>query len=335
MRRRDSELLSQLIQMAVGYWRSQVLFSANELGIFNILSNGKKTSEELAGLCKSSADYTDRLLNACAALGLVHKANGRFQNVQLTETFLVESKPQYMGNWIRLMSTWYSPWGRLAEAIRTGEPVEDPLEHLGRRSEYMCHFVMAMHEYGMGPGKEMCEQLDLMGKRSLLDVGGGAGTYSILLAQKYPQLQPVVFDLPPVVDLAKEVISTFGLSDRIAVRKGDYLVDDLGSGYDVVILSNVLHQEDPESCKLVLQKAYDALVNEGLLVVKGSFLNASKDGPVWPTLQSLMLALVYQGGRTYSLEESLAMLNETGFSEPEVKKISLLNPESLIVARKN
>ncbi len=112
------------------------------------------------------------------------------------------------------------------------------------------------------------------------------------------------------------------------------MVDNLGSGYDVALLSNMLHQEDPETCKMILRKAYDALNKGGMLVIHAMFLNAEKDGPVWPTLHSLLLLLVYQGGRAYSLPETLDMLPEIGFVEPEVKRLSLTNAETLIVAKK-
>lgn len=334
MKTRDSDLLVQLIQLGLGYWRSQVLFTTNELGIFNILSEREKTSTEVAQLCECSADYAERLLNACVAIGLLKKVNGRFQNLRLSETFLVKGKPQYMGHWLNLMSDWYTPWGRLREAIRSGKPVENPLEHLGGRSDYTRSFILAMHDYAMGPGKEMANRLDLTGRRRLLDVGGGPGTHSVLLAQKYPELEAVVFDLPPVIKFAQEIISSYSLSDRVTVQGGDYMVDNLGSGYDVALLSNILHQEDPETCKMILRKTYDALNKGGMLVIHAMFLNAEKDGPVWPTLHSLLLLLVYQGGRAYSLPETLDMLPEIGFVEPEVKRLSLTNAETLVVAKK-
>ena len=335
---RDSDLIFQLIQLTLGYWRSQVLFTAHELGVFNALSGGDKSAEEIAGTCSSSVDRTERLLNACVGIGLLKKENGRFQNLRISETFLTRGQPRYMGNWIDLMSAWYRPWENLSQAVRTGQPVENPLEHLGGQSDYTRFFIMAMHDYAIGPGKEMPNHLDLTGRKTLLDVGGGPGTYSILLAQKNPQLSAVVFDLPPVVEIAKEIISEYSLSDRVTVRGGSYLEDDLRNGtngFDVVLLSNMLHQEDPETCKMILRKAKDALADDGLLVVQAMFLNGEKDGPVWPTLHSLLLSLVYDGGRAYSLDETLGMIAETGFSQPQVRRISLLSAESLIIAKKN
>ena len=334
---RNSDLMFQLINTTLGYWRSQVLFTAHNLGVFEKLSSGEKTSEEVAKACNCPTEHMERLLHACVSTKLLKKEGNMFGNIQISDNFLVKGKPGYMGHWIDLMSTWYQPWGNLAQAIQTGQPVENPAEHLGGESGYTRDFIYAMHDYAIGPGSQMVNHLDLTGRKTLLDVGGGPGSYSILLAQKNPELKATVFDLPEVVEIAREIISDFKMTDRVDTRGGSYMDDDLrngGSGYDAVLLSNMLHQEDPEVCKMILRKAGDALADDGVLVIQAMFLNSQKDGPVWPTLHSLLLSLVYHGGRAYSLDETLEMLGETGFTDWKVSRPSLLNAESLITARK-
>ncbi len=192
-----------------------------------------------------------------------------------------------------------------------------------------------MHQYARGPGKEIVNHVDLTGRKRLLDVGGGPGTYSLLLALKNPQLCAVVFDLPDVVSIAREVIEGYGMSDRVTVQAANYLEDAFGNGeYDVVLLSNMLNQEDVETCRSILRKAYDALEPGGLLIVQAMFLNSAKDGPLFPALQTLLLNLLYEHGRAYSLDETLELVSETGFVGARPKRMSLLNAESLILAHK-
>ena len=333
--KRDSELLFELIHTTLGYWRAQVLLSANELGVFDLLGESAMTAEAIADRAQTNPDYTERLLNACVATKLLKKENGRFSNLPMADSFLVAGRAQFMGNWIRLMAAWYAPFGQLTTAIRSGEPVEDPMRHLGDDAVYTRDFIMAMHDYALGPGKELLRHVDLGGCTRLLDVGGGAGSYSILLAQAYDQLRPVVFDLPGVIQIAREDIAENGLSQRIEVQAGDYTSDDLGSGYDVLLLSNMLNQEDRASCLALLRKAHAALVDGGQLILQAMFLNKEKDGPAWPALQSLISLLLYPQGRTYSLDETLELLTEAGFSDLDVRRMSLLNAESIIVARRS
>lgn len=326
---------AQLIKLVIGYWHSQALFAANSLNTFTELSQeGSATAEELANRGNVPVDSLERLLNACVTIGLLEKKNGRYNNSSLSEHVLVKGKPNFMGNWIRFMSDWYHPWGKLLQAVYSGKPVESPEGLLGSKEDYTRNFILGMHDYAIGPGRDLVDKLDLTGRKKLLDVGGGAGTYSILFAKKNPQLRCVVFDLPQVVDIAQGIVDSFGLSSRVSVQPGNYYKDDFGNDNDVVFFSNVLHQEDPAICTMIIQKAYNSLVKDGMIIINGSFLNAEKDGPMWPAFQSLFLLLIYDGGRAYTAEETIEILSKVGFVESTVKRISLLNAESMIMARK-
>lgn len=330
----DRELRMQLMQLTQGYWRSQVLFAATELGVFGALANGALTSDQVATRCSIAAEPAERLLNAAVALDLLEKTGEAFRNSRLAELFLVESATEGMSQWVRFMADIYEPWGGLAGAVRAGRPVIDGFAQLFEGRDYTRHIILAMHEYARGPGREIVHHVDLTGRRRLLDVGGGPGTHSILFAQRYPELRAEVLDLPPVLEITREIIAEYGMSDRVTTRAGNYHTDDLGSGYDVLVLSNMLHQEDPDACVALLRKAHTALADDGLLVVQLAFLNADKTSPVWAALQSLQLLLMYPGGRAYSFDELHAMLPEAGFTSAKTKKMSMLSSESLIVATK-
>lgn len=99
----------------------------------------------------------------------------------------------------------------------------------------------------------------------LLDLGGGHGYYSIAFAQKYPQLTATVFDIPQIAALAKASVREYGLSSRIRTKSGNFLEDDIGSGYDAALCSLVL---SPSTLDTVLPKVYQALLPQGTLVVR-------------------------------------------------------------------
>lgn len=327
---RDQRLA--LMQLTLGYWRSQVLFAAARLGVFDALAAGARTAADVAARCGAAPGHMGRLLNACVAVQLLQREEDGYRNTPLAERFLVAGGEQYLGNWVTFMGDFYGAWGGLAEAIRTGRPVEDGFGRLAAGEEYTRHIILAMHEYAMGPGRELVSRLSLPGCRRLLDVGGGAGSYAILLAHTHPELEAVVFDLPAVVPITREVVAAQGLSDRITTQAGNYLDDDLGTGYDAVLLSNMLHQESPETCVRLFRKAAAALVEGGTLIVQLSFLNRDRTGPPWAVLQSLQLLLSYESGRAYTTDDILALLPEAGFGHAEVRKLSLVAAESLILA---
>lgn len=328
----DRELRAQLMQLTTGYWRSQVLFAAAELGVFDALAAGPLSASEVAARCATAPGHTERLLNGCVACDLLEKEGGRFANGRLATEHLTKDGAQSLTNWVRFMGDCYRPWSGLAGAIRDGRPVADGFDQIARGADYTRHIILAMHEYALGPGRAIVENLDLAGRKRLLDVGGGPGTYSILLAQRFPDLAAEVLDLPPVLEITRELIGQFGMTGRVTTREGNYITDDFGSGFDVVLLSNMLHQESPETCVALLKKAHAALAEDGLLVIQLAFLNAEKDAPVWGVLQSLQLAVLYPHGRAYSFDEVIAMLPQAGFHDGRVKKLSLLRSESLILA---
>ena len=330
----DRELRAQLMHMASGYWRSQVLFASTELGVFDALAAGPLTSAEVAQRCATSPAYTEQLLNGCVVCDLLEKHDGRFSNSRLASQHLTKGGAQSLTHWVRFLGGCYRPWSSLAEVIREGHSVSDAFEQLAQGGDFMRDMIFAMHEYALGPGREIVDALDLTGRRRMLDVGGGPGTYAILLTERFPELSAEVFDLPPVLEISRELIEQLGASDRVGTRAGNYETDDWGSGYDVILMSNMLHQESPESCVALLRKAHAALADGGLLVVQLAFLNAERTGPAWGVLQSLQVAVLYAHGRAYSFDEVLAMLPEVGFLDGRVKKLSLLRSESLILATK-
>lgn len=325
----------EIMQLTTGYWRSQVLFAAAELGVFDVLADGPQRATEVAARCGSHPGYTERLLNGCLACDLLERApEGRYANGRLASEFLTSTGAQSLSHWVRFMGDCYRPWSGLAASVRDGTPVVDGFDQIARGKDYTRHIILAMHEYALGPGRGIVEHLDLAGRSRMLDVGGGPGTYSVLLAERFPQLSCDVFDLPAVVDITDEIIAEHGLGARVRTRVGNYITDDLGTGYDVVLLSNMLHQEDPETCIALLEKAYAALVPGGLVVIQLAFLNAAKDAPAWGVLQSLQLLLLYPHGRAYSFDEVLGMLPSTGLVNGRVKKLSMLRSESLVLADK-
>ena len=86
MQSSDRELRMQLMQMTTGYWRSQVLFAACELGVFEAVANGPLSAKEIALRCGTSGGHTERLLNGCVACDLLEKRDGRYLNTRLASS---------------------------------------------------------------------------------------------------------------------------------------------------------------------------------------------------------------------------------------------------------
>jgi hypothetical protein len=331
-RRRIQERV-ELTRLAIGGWGAQTLFAATELGVFDLLKDGRELSaRDVARELGTEEDATARLLGACAALDLLERRDGRFVNAPAADEHLAPGRPESMATWVALIGQWNQTFGKLAESVRTGEPAEVPEDHLGRSPEYTRKFIIGMHDYAIGPGRELARHLDLDGRKKLLDVGGGPGTYSILLAEANPDLSCTVLELPEVSEIARDVVAEHGLEDRVSTYDADYHTDTFPGGYDAVLVSNVLHQEDLESCLTILRNAHAALEPGGLLTIHAMFLNESGDGPVWPALHNLLMLLVYRGGRAYTVGQTFEMIEEAGFTEPKLHRMSISNAGAFVTA---
>ncbi len=266
------------------------------------------------------------LLDACVGLGLLVKEAGerevRYRNTPAADAFLVPGRPGYLGDALRWSADQYAAWGQLAEAVRTDAPAVPPERHLGGDPERTRRFVLGMHNRALGAARGLLPFLDLSGVQSLLDVGGGPGTYSILLAQKYPQLRATVLDLPAVTAIAQEIIAAAGMADRVETRPGDAVADDYGAeSYDAVLFSGVLHQMNPEAVRQMLSKARRALRPGGRLLISDIMLEASKTQPPFAALFSLQMLLTSQAGAVFSVEECIGWMQEAGFSEVAAQRL--------------
>ena len=323
-----------IVQMATGYWASSVLLTANRLGVFTAIGQGEATVESLAARLGLSAYPLDNFLGALVSLGLLEKRGAAFANSPLSATFLVEGAPAYMGQALRYSDDLYPVWGKLGETLKTGAPALPHHDILGDDPEKTRHFVLGMHSRALGIGQSMAAVLDLSGRRRLLDVGGGPGTYSCLLVKKNPGLTSVSMDLPAVVAIAKTIIAGFGLSERVEARVGDYHQDAYPAGNDVVLCSGMFHRETAGSCQAILRKSFAALEPGGLVVVHDVLANEQRTGPAFSMLFGLNMALTATYGTVHSAQEVARWMTEAGFVETRELPLPPPWPEGLVLGKK-
>jgi ubiquinone/menaquinone biosynthesis C-methylase UbiE len=166
----------------------------------------------------------------------------------------------------------------------------------------------------------------------LLDVAGGSGLYSCALARAYPGLRPVLLEQPPVDVLAREAIEQRGLADRVSVLTGDMFSAEFdATGFDTVLMSNVVHDWDLPQVATLLAVAWRALRPGGQLVLHDAFLG---HGPVRdrPVAEYSGLLMKFTAGRCHSLADLRTALVTAGFDSIEVAP-SVVNRD-LVVAVK-
>jgi ubiquinone/menaquinone biosynthesis C-methylase UbiE len=275
------------------------------------------------------------LLDAAVAVGLLQKTGDQYQNVADVAAHLVPGKPGDISGAIRYNRDVYDAWGKLPAFAASGSPVERPELHLGEDLQRTRDFVLSMHGRALGIGQAVVPQLDLAGCKTLLDVGGGPGTYAVLAAKHNPALECcTVLDLPGIVHVAAELIEQAGMSVRVKTLPGSYHDTPFPGEQDVVHFFGVLHQESATAIQGLLKRAYDAIKPGGRIHVMDMMTDASRAAPPFSALFALNMALTTTHGWVFSGDEICSWLQDAGFVDVSVAPLAPPMPHWLAVGHK-
>jgi SAM-dependent methyltransferase len=296
------------MKVSGAFWEAFPLHAAVDLDVFTRIGEGSLSAEQIASQWKGSARSARMLLDALTAMGLLEKKADQFANTDAAKSLLIKTAPGYMGFAIKHHHHLVPAWSRLSLAVKTGKPVR---KRRRTRSE-LESFLMAMFNNASALAPRITREVDLSGRRHLLDLGGGPGTYAIHFCQVNPEIGATVFDLPATEPFARKTIKRFGLASRIDFQAGDYLTDPVRGAYDVAWLSQILHSLGPEGCQKVIERAVSVLEPGGLILVHDFLLNDAHDGPLFPALFALNMLVNTEEGRSYAEGEVKDMLLKAG-----------------------
>ncbi len=297
----------------------RVVCVAVKLGVFEALSGGPLTAAETGRQIKADERGTTLLLEALKALGYVRKKDERYVNTPMTVKWLLRGSPTSFAGGIPFFESMvFDRWGHLDESIRRGKPALYGYDWADQQPGRW-----RIYEEGMIAVARMAAD-EVIGKaklpntaRRLLDVGGGHGLYSIKFCRRYPALSATVFDLPQALEVARETITAERMGVRVTVQEGDFWIDDLGTGYDVVLLFNVVHAHPPDKNTELLRKVAGALNERGLMVIMEQIVD-NAPGPTAKALARLQALNYFNDldAQTYAFDEIVSWITKVGFANP-------------------
>ncbi|MFC5850608.1 methyltransferase [Streptomyces chlorus] len=322
----------RMLQMMTGYWVTQVVRTAAELRIADHLHAGGATPAEVAEAESLDPDAAFRFLRACASLGLATSTDGkRFTGTPLLDTLRTDAPGSLrdLALWGGAESHWL-PWGRLADAIRTGTtqaesalgaPIFDWLAAAPKEAEI---FTNAMTAMTRGLAHQLADVIDLKGTEVVVDVGGAGGNLVQTLMQRHPRLTGMVLDLPHVGAEADASAAALGVTDRFAFVGGDFF-EPVPSA-DVHLLKFVLHDWDDDSCVRILRNCRAALQPGGRVLVMELLVDTVGTPGLEPLMDLNMMAL--STGRERSPDEFQNLFEQAGLTlastKPSASRVSVL-----------
>lgn len=322
----------EILSIAEGFLQSSVLFTLVKLEVFQCISKGIKTLEDLAAAIDTKPETLSRLLNAGVVLNLLESRDGgRFQiNPKYRDILSPDAGETYLGDWIASLDNFFSPISKLDEAIKTSGPTTAPDEHIGGDKESTRSFMLSMHNYASLRGKELADFLDTSGCKSLLDIGCGPGTYAYHLGMRNPKLELYLADHPTVLETTMAIQDRYDLKNKIHYIPIDVMEEDINGRYDLILVSNMLHGLGEQNSRQLINRLYNAINDQGSLVIQAQFLNDDRFGPRWPVLLDLVQLCVTKEGRNHAPEETKQWMQAAGFSDIEFKSMTLLNTNSFL-----
>jgi acetylserotonin N-methyltransferase len=313
------------------------LLVADELGVLESIAGVPGRPDELAARLGLNGRALASVLALLASLGYVVPRAGRYHVTDATRQHLLPSSPFYWGGVWAAMRQHSPLYDQLLRALTTLDPVESIPQpsHNGKRGvdgwasgslspEAAASMMKYMHSHSAAAAVAVA-QSDLFGSaRRLLDVGGCSGVFSIALAERHPDLQCTIMDLPTVCELTPHYVKERGLEDRIDCHAADMFRDPWPHGYDAVFLSNIFHDWRPATCLALARHAFDVLPAGGTINVHEMLLHDDGAGPRTAAAFSVLMAASTQGQQfTFGQLESL--LTEAGFVEIECRATSPLH----------
>jgi SAM-dependent methyltransferase len=301
------------------YRLPRVLIAAIELDLFTAIGTDSWAIPDLARKTKLSERGLSILCRNLAMAGLLKKQGETYRNSRLGATALNAHHPAYRGDYLRLITSHWTDWGRLLESVKTGLPLDhdEPDE-----PDYRRRFTWAMHHRTLETAPKIAAQIDLHGARTLLDLGGGPGTYAMAFLANNPMVRATVCDRPAALDVAKEIASTHKVGARLSYLPLDVMAEDIPGTYDVIWYSNVLHIYAPKDNQALFRRALAALNPGGRLLIQDAFLH-DRDGlfPEEASLFAVSMLLFTERGNTYSAAETRSWLTEAGFERIKVLRM--------------
>ena len=317
-----------IMKVAMGFMASKHLFAASEIGLFEALSSGAASLQELSSRIGVPARTLGIVTAAMVSLGLIEQDGNLYRNSEVAAAFLAGNSGRDLRPMLRYFDKilWQN-WEKLAEAVRTdqGQP------RFGKFTrEQQQIFSDGVEAVTTSAAMAVAASYDFGRHRSIIDVAGGTGSFLVHVLRRNSSLKGTLFELPGACAVARQKLAELPEGARINIVEGDVFKDPLPGDHDVLIVANTIHIFSVAH-NIELFRKMRAHVQSGTRLLLADFwTDPSHSQPTAAALISGSFLLTSGEGQTYSEEEADECLGRTGWQKLERKPLA--GPLSLIVA---
>lgn len=321
-----------LIDTLFGMLKSRVIMAGVRLGVFDALAQEGHTAGRLATMLRLDEPCLDLLLRSLVFCGYLEVEGGRYSLSPLARNTMTDGAPRQLTGFVLWNYTQWEFAEHLETLVRTGRGLE--FHSTMTDPEAWGHYQQAMLETARFDAPVLAKHVPVRaGATRLMDLAGSHGLLGAAICRKHPPMRATVLDLPAAIDHARRLAHQEGHGHLVESRTGDLLREDLGSGWDVALLSNILHHFSPDDVRAILTRVFNALADEGTVAIWELERPAADRKPSAGDGVALFFRLTSTAA-AYGGEDYASWLTEAGFQRIKIVRPRLRPGTMLVHARR-
>ena len=326
-----------IFQTLNAHQQTSALKTAISLDLFTSIDEGNHSAAEVASRVKASERGVRILSDYLTILGFLTKDEGRYNLTEDAALFLSRRSPHYMGTIVEFLTNeqHFQNLTRLPEAVRRGGAANERGDNREPNDALWVSFARSMAPLTVPGALFIAQLVEAAEERPMrvLDIAAGHGMYGITIARQNRKAQITAVDWPAVLEVAKENAEKAGVADRYTARPGSAFEAELGEGYDLVLLTNIFHHFDKETCVQLMRRAHQALKPDGRALTLEFVPNEDRVSPPTEAAFSLLMLVGTDAGEAYTLSEYKEMFRLAGFAETTLHPLPAM-PQQVLISEK-
>ncbi len=305
---------------------------AQETGMLGELARTPQTAAELAQGLHLREQGVRRVLDVLVAAGQLElDSSERYSIARRAAKWLDPASETYVGGFIADTAHYWSWWAGLEDLVRDGRSIE--LHDKSPDDPYWRSYMVGQYQLARLSSTAVAKTVALSEQaRSLLDVAGGHGEFSMACCRRHPKLEATVVDLPGSARIGREIVSEAGMADRVHHVEGDMFTADLGGPHDGALIFNIVHHLSPDQARQLFSRVHEVLRPGAPICVLDLYDRPPGRRPDSGSFLGLFFHLT-SSADTYSREQVARWIAGAGFGKvvaktlPQLPGLALLRAE--------
>lgn len=322
---------NDLLAMSEKFQEACIIGAAAEIDIFSHIPKNGISALECSKNLKLNLRALKMLLDALVSMKILKKSKSKYFLTLFSSKYLSKTSPKSILPMILHRMHLMRRWVVLSHVVKTGKSYLKIPTFLGEKAEREA-FVKAMHVINEDIADKLVRKINVNFK-TILDVGGASGTWTLAWLRKNKTARAIIFDLPHAIKEAKLRIGKTDILNRVDFVVGDFYKDHLPKGADFAWVSAIIHQHSREENRKLFSKVCAALSKKATIAIRDIVMNDAHTSPYKGALFAINMLVATENGGTYSFHEIKEDLIKSGFKKV---KFLLKDPgmHSVIIASK-